>query len=326
MRIVKIIAAFALALLVVFTAAVRLPLPDRTSPNSEGDPPPAAISRLYREADAIALCVCLHSSASAEETGTSRFLVRRVLDGAIEAGDILELPTAVEPGRMYLIYISEGEEGESSLCVEPIPVENEESFVFENEVCSIASVENDIERQRRIITVPAQSFYYGTLEGLAEACDEIIVGKVISVSEPTMTECRSESKGESTYSTMEQVFLRIRVENGLFGGLRYGDKLDVVMTPYSVASVIKATDLTPKTVDPPPASYPKVGTSYIFFLLRSDDKKSSLYFTVNPYEGSVLLIGNSVHHAHYNEAFREINDLRRFSADLKKALYGEGEE
>ena len=46
---------------------------------------------------------------------------------------------------------------------------------------------------------------------------------------------------------------------------------------------------------------------------------------MNPYEGSVLLIGNTVYHAHYNEAFREINDLRRFSADLKTALYGEEE-
>lgn len=322
----KRILLLALAALILFAAAVRLPLPDTRRSGTEEDPPPAAISRLYREADAIVICVCLRANAAQGETGPSRFLIRRVLDGAAEEGEILDLPAAAETGREYLVYMGEGETGEVELCAEPILVE-EGAIGFEGETCSIASIMNDIDRQRRILTVPAQSFYYGSLPELAAACDEIIVGKVISVSEPTETECRSESKGESTFSTVEQVFIRVRVENGLFGGLRYGDKLNVVLTPYFAASVIKAADLNPKTVDPPPASYPKVGASYIFFLVRSEDKKSDRYFTVNPYEGCVLLIGNNVFHAYYNEAFREINDLRRFSDDLKKALYGaEGEE
>lgn len=324
MRLAKRILALLLMALAVFIVCVDLPLPDLSARGTGEEPPPAAISRLYRESDVIAIGVCLHRSDANEALEPSRFMIRRVLDGAAEEGAIMELNAAAEPGSLYLLYMDEGEQGEKELLSEPIPVEGE-SALFENELVSIASIENDIERQRRIITVPAQSFYYGNLKELASACDEIIVGKVVSVSEPTMTECRAESKGESTYFTVEQVFLRVRVQNGLFGSLRYGEKLDVVLTPYSAASVISATDLTPKTVDPPPASYPKEGSSCIFFLIRSLDKKSSLYFTVNPYEGSVLLIGNTVYHAHYNEAFREINDLRRFSADLKTALYGEEE-
>lgn len=135
-----------------------------------------------------------------------------------------------------------------------------------------------------------------------------------------MTVCRSTGNGESTVNTLEQVFVRARVENPLFSGFKSGNKVDIVIEPHDVKPVINATDLTQKKVNTPPESTPTVGKVYIFFLVKSDDAKNNRFFTVNPYEGYVLLIGDSIIHPYYNNAFQQINDLGRFSELLRKAL------
>jgi hypothetical protein len=314
----KRILAVILLALIIAAAAVRFPAAE-SEPNGAEEIPPASVSRLYREADRILLAACTRTTEEDDGSFKSRFLVKEALEGSARLNEFITLPVSALSGEMYLLYLKAGDNGETLVSSEPFMVKDG-AVICENETCSIESVRKDIERQRRILTVPAQSLFYGDIASLAEACDEIVVARVLSVDGPTETVCRAESKGESTISTLEQVFLRIKVENGLFGELRYGDKLSVVLSPYYTRPVINAATLTPKTVDPPPASNPKAGSVYIFFLIKSEDSKSDYYFTVNPYEGYVLLIGNDISHPYYNEAFREVHDIKRFSELLRAAM------
>lgn len=323
MRALKRIAAVLMLLLILFAVSVGLPLPDDRSDPNETELPPASVSLLYRDAEKIVISTCMRTANPDAGRPLATFRVDEVLDGAAEAGSTFDIAAEAQLGGRYLFYLAPGEEdGEDYRIMtgQPVPV-NGGTAEFENAVCSIESIKRDIEEQRKILTVPSQSFFYGEFSALANACDEIVAARVLSVSEPTDIPCRSVGGGESTFSTQKQVFIRIKVENGFFGGLRYGDKLDVVLSPYNGRPVINATDLTPKIVDAHSAHGPKAGSRYVFFLLRSEDVKSDYYFMVNPYEGYVALSGNAISHPYYNEAFSEINDLRVFSDRLRDALF-----
>ena len=317
MKTLKRVLAALVALAVLTAAFVRFPLPDRIAAARQETPPPAALSRLYRESDMILIATCMRTAVSAEGVSTSRFRADSVLDGQFAAGDMLSLTAEATPGAQYLLYVAKPEQGGENprayelLTEAPLPVEGG-SVLYGGELWGVTGIVEDIERQHSILTVPSQSVFYESIDELRAACDEIVIGRVVRASEPTPTLCRSAENGESTLSTIEQVFLTVKVENGLNGGLAYGEKLNVVIEPYNSRPVINAVDLKPKTVKAPPESVPQEGSVYIFFLCRSEDKKSSYYFTVNPYEGCVRLIGNSIIHPYYNKVFTATNDLKRF--------------
>lgn len=323
----KRIFAAVLAAAVIFVAAVRLPLPDRRAADRAEETPPAALSRLFREADHIILCTCVSAEGADTETPTSRFRAEEFLEGEDKILYLFYLPVAAVKAKRFLVYLEDtvkedGSSGIKLMTDAPLPVENGR-VEFEDSVCSVESIRRDIERQRKILTVPAQSFYYSGLEGLARACDEIVIGRVLTVGEPTVTPCRSVEKGEVTLFNQEQVFADIKVENGFYGSMRYGDRISVVVSPYDARPVINANDLSPRVFDSLPAASPKAGNVYLFFLIKSEDEKSLYYFTVNPYEGFVRVIGNNVVSPYYNEALSDIGDLRVFAEKLRAILNDE---
>ena len=321
MRVLKRIFIGLLAAAMLLGIALYLPLPDRPNEAKREDPPVAAISIMYRDAELVLLAGCMRITQNDEGLPFARFTVDEVLAGHAEEGEVLSIPMSAEPGKQYLLYLKKDAESGAYMPVSESTVTVEDGMAYlEGRSCTLESIRDDMERQKRILTVPAQKFFYNELPSLIEACDEIVVAKVLSVSEPTATVCRSGRKGESIVNTLEQVFMRVRIENGLYGSFRSGDKLSVVLEPYYVRPVINATDLSVKTVEAPPESLPQVGRTYIFFLLRSDDVKSDIYFTVNPYEGYVLLIGNTVRRPYYNSAMGEINDLRMFAERLREIM------
>ena len=317
MKAVRISLLALLALAVLFAVSVSLPL---SGAEEDPDPaPPASVSTLYREADRVLVATCMRETAKEDGSFVSRFRVNSVFDGAASEGDNVSLECEAVIGRTYLLYLRNGDAGETLLTEAPLPVDKD-SVTIDGETVSLKSIEQDIARQRKILVIPSGSYYYGSLETLAAECDDIVVARVLSVSDPTETVCRSVTKGESTSSTMNIVFVRIRVENGFYGGLVYGNKLEVAIMPYNAIPVLNSTDLSPMTADAPPVLTPEVGSTYIFFLVRSEDRKELRFFPVNPYEGCVLLVGSSVIHPYYNDALKGLDDLAGFSEKLRAIM------
>ena len=322
----KIIAAV-LGLIIVFAAAVELPLPDRRASKRGEETPPAALSLLYRDAERILLCSCIRVETAEDGEPRPRFRIDEVLEGPEPDSRFFSFACAAAAGAQYLLYLKTPEPTEEEqkpspviMTGAPIPVEDGR-LIWENRAYSVDSVRRDIARQRAILTVPSQSFYYDDLDSLALACDQIVIARVLSVGDPVETVCRSVEKGESTLSTVEQIFVRIKVENGFYGGLPYGTRLTVAISPDYSRPVINATDLTPVSFPTGPTARPTPGSVYIFFLLENEDPRSEVYFPVNPYEGCVLLLENNIIHSYYNNAFLDIYDLKLFSRRLQEIFF-----
>ncbi len=317
----KILAAL-LAAAVIFIAAVDLSLPERRLVPKRSAPPPAAVSMMYREADIIILANCTRVSHPDGGAVRARFTVESSPQGNAAKGTAFSLNTEAAAGQRYLLYLnkleSSGAEPAYELIEGGIMPVTDGVVVFSGEKFTLESVLADIKRQQSILTVPAAEFYYNDFDSLVDACDEIIVGRVLKVSEPQSTVCRSSLKGESTLNTLDEIFMEVRIENPLYTDLAAGETISVVLEPYYVRPVTNAQDLSTKKVPVPPEGTPEAGEVYVFFLMRSADKKSGMYFTVNPYQGYVLLVGNTMIHPYYNEAFERINDLRRFAALLRE--------
>lgn len=312
MKIVKTV--FLVFLLALLFVSVSISIPQRDS----GDEavPPASMSLLYRESEKILVATCMRQIKGENGEIISRFRVDEVIDGSSNEGDLLSVTVEASPEKQYLLYLTEHVNGEvteySILTQHPISV-SEGSFIYEGVKLTVEALSKDIERQRKIITIPSQIYFYNSLDSLREACDEILIGRVISVSEPTETVCRSEMKGESIISTNNMVFVRVLVENDFSGNYFYGNVITVVLPPHNLIPILNETDLSPMTGDAPRFISPSSGKSYIFFLIKSDDKKRSDYFTVNPYEGYSLLLKNSIASPYYNEAMRGISNIVDFS-------------
>lgn len=321
----RLIAAL-LCCIILFFAAVRLPVPEKNRIVEDEELPPASISRLYRDAGSIILCECVYVLPEGESFSGSLYIIKEVIDGSVEKDRLIRLPIEAQPGTEYLLYLYQEGDTVKLMTEQPIPVVDG-MVTLENESCSYQSVVRDIERQKKILTIPSQSFYYGEFEALVAACDEIAACRVLSISDPTETVCRSGDKGESTLSTMNQVFVTLKVETGYSGRLVRGDSIEAALSPLDAVPIINARDLSPKNAEVPEQHWLESGGTYIFFLLRSTDQKSAYYFLVNPFEGYVPVRGGKLTPPEYNESFAGIKELGEFNKKLREVFEsGEAEE
>lgn len=324
MKTVKYFLFALLAIAVFLTAAVDTSLRSAAEDKNASASPPSSMSVLYREAKGILLATCMRISADHLERTVSRFHIDRVLEGNYNEGDTVSVIADSVAGQKYILYITDSsspDQQELSLITEtPIPVSESGFISYDGASFSLESLSADIERQKRILTIPSSYYYYSSFETLASACDEIIIGRVVNVSEPVDTLCRSGINGESTLSTLSIITVTVKVENGFYGSLSYGERLSLALSPQNSISIINAADLNPMTAEAPSFITPLQGNTYIFFLKKSEDLKRKDYFTVNPYEGSVLLIGDNMIHPFYNEALSGINSLQAFSKRMNEVF------
>lgn len=315
-----------LFVIILFFSSVLIPLPKKSEKKMPSfSLPPASLSVLYREADAIVIASCIHKNLDENGKNVSRFSVIESIDGKLKEGDTFSLYSDASTALDYLLYLAETNEydqsGYSLLTSSPIPV-NEGLASYEGTVFSLENVIDDIENQRMKVTVPSKVYYYGSIASLASSCDEIVIGKVLGHSEKIPTYCRSETKDEVVMSTLDMVFLNVVVENCFSGDLSYGDCIRIIFPPHDSIPVIKETDLRSMTAEAPAFLIPETGMNCIFFLNKSQDKKSSDYFTVNSYEGYCLLIGDGIICPSYNQAMKDVEDLNEFSEILSMIKEG----
>lgn len=281
---------------------------------------PASLSKLFRDADLIAVATCLLNTLSADDDIPTGFRIDRTVYGRASSGEVIKVDASADAGRKYLLYLKKSDPSDtvySVLTQDPIPF-TDNAATYESVSFPIESILKDIERQEKILTIPSKFYYYDDFHALITSCDEVILGRVISVSKPTATLCRSEAKGETTQSSMNMVFVRIKVENSFSDSFEYGDFIKMVLAPYNSIPIINDTDLTPITSSSPYFNVPSVGNTYVFFLIKGEDKKRDDYFTVNPYEGYVLILKNEIIRPYYNYALKNISDLDTLSMMMKQ--------
>lgn len=286
-----------------------------------------SMRRSYRDASCVVLATCLSSYKTPGGSENSLFKVDTVYDGDLSEGKLINISAYAVEGQSYLLYLREGgganyaedEASFSSVTEGLIPVRDGVAELGGTEY-SLSSIIADLEEQRSVIWVPAQSYYYNNAEELISACDDIVICRVTAVTSPTPMLCRSEERGESVTSTIEQTFVTLKVENSFGGIYSYGDKLTVALAPTHAQSVINATDLAAVSFDASP-DMPKAGQEYVFFLLRSADAKSELHFAVNPYQGFIRLNGDALGVRGYNTALAGYPTLGSF-AELINEIKG----
>lgn len=287
----------------------------------------ASMHRSYREASDIVLATCSLNYTSASGQEVSRFTVSSVYAGGMAAGDTFTLSCDASVGVSYLLYLGRGggadyaedESGFVSVSEELITVEGDTARCA-GVSYSLSSIIEDFDEQRSVLTVPAQSFYYGDLASLAAACDDVALCRVISVDGPYATQCRSDVKGESISSTSNIIYVTLQTENSFGGRHSYGDIIKVAIAPARTQSVINEEDLSSVTYSSP-VKLPAVGGHYVFFLAHSSDAKSDYHFAVNPYQGYVELVEDSIVRPYYNTALDGVYTLEALAARLSE-LFG----
>lgn len=326
MRLLKRLLAFAVTMFAAFglaLAALTVTEQDGAAASVERTEVPS-MRRSYREASDVVLATCEKSYVSSGGNAVSVFTVDIVYDGELEAGQTVTVCASAAEGGSYLLYLkrnggadyAEDEERYASVTDELIPVRDGYAELG-GAYFTLESIIEDLETQRGVLTVPAQCYYYEDTDSLFGACDDMILCRVTEVSGSVPTLCRSEEKGESATVTIDCTFVTVRVENSFGGEHSYGEKLTIALLPAHARSVINATDLAAVSDMPAPAA-PSVGQEYIFFLLRSEDAKSSVHFFVNPYQGSVRLVDPDLVRCPGNAALKDIATLREFADALNK--------
>ena len=323
-RIKTLLACVLVAVMAVGVAFASVNIAAPGAAASSAAAPGMTMHRSFREASDIVLATCSAVYRSASGVQMSRFTVDTVYAGSIKPGTLISLPGKANVGESCLLYLGRGggadyaedEAGYVSVTDEFITVKDGVASCGGVNY-SLSAILEDLNEQRGVLTVPAQSFYYNDPQSLLAACDEVVIGMVVSVEGPVPTQTRSDEKGESVISTTEQTFVTVKVENGMGGMHAYGDTLRIALSPAKSQSVINATDLTSVSFTAP-LLMPKAGEHYVFMLLRSTDSKSDCLFAVNPYQGYVMLVGDSLANPYYNTAFRELGSINELAAVMNE--------
>ncbi len=323
----RVLLVLLVSAIVLCAAAVYIPdvISSRVS-SAEGSHTLALLRGCYRDSSEVVFATCVVSFTSTNGGSTSRFTVDEVLGGDLVVGQTVSVSESASVGKSYLLYLKNGggadyaeDESGFATVTDGLVAVSGSNAVYGGESVSLEALTSDISEQSTVLTVPAQSFNYDSLDTLAAAADEIFIGTVVSVSSPEHTLCRSYEKGESVLNTLDVTYVTIRVVNGMGSTLSRGDTVTLALIASRVHSVISATDLTSVSFRSP-ILQPAEGSSYVFFLEHSADEKSDVFFTVNPYEGYVRLEGNSLIRPYYNAAMKGMYDLRAFVLYLNELL------
>lgn len=317
----------ALSLIFLFSGVqFRDPAAVISSDLSGVEPAVYSLRSNFNDAANIVDAECMETYINEDGAETTSFLVVAVYAGSLEAGDRINCPCIAESGKRYLLYLdgggdinhSEGTVGYTLICDAPFLIDGDSIILSDGRMMPLELVRGDMQTQAQVVTFPAQSQYYPSFEGLAAACDEILIARVDSVEKHREMLCRSSEKGEVVENELEATQLVLSVLNGLGGSFSTDSRLTLVIPPARQHSIVDAESL--KAVNLFIKNEFKEGDICIFFLVRSPDAKSDQYFFVNPAQGYLRLDGDTVTRCYANHACSDIHTLMDFINRLNPLL------
>lgn len=283
----------------------------------------------YRNASLVVSGVCKQSHVNANGDSCYDLSIDRVLAGDASSGDVIHCTSPMTEGESYLLYLQAGEDvahtedmlGYTLVSGEPLAL-SKGKVVYDGQAVDLDALLADMALLDAMISAPSASFYYDDLAALAQAADDIFIGRVDRVPPLQDTQFRSQNNGAIVEHTIPAAVAQVTAFGGIKGALKYGDQLQLVYAPAMNADVVNAATLAAEPYTTAQAPKLEPGGIYLFFLLKGPDAKQSYAFLVNPMQGFVQVEGDELAAPAGNRAFQNVRSLDAAVTAIRLALNG----
>ena len=275
----------------------------------------SALRGYYRSAQLIATGVCTRTYYGEDGAILSDFRISEVLAGRGEPGDVICCQTeAMTLGVSYLGDFSYAQANAArAVPLAACPLNTGAGDIeYDDVTLSLSTIREDMALLQNVIIAPPDTWYYGNIAQLMEACGEVFIGRVRAVPALTDTEFREESGSATIEHTMPASIVPVTVYGSIKGALGYGDEVSFVNVPAHAADMLDAATLTAVRLDTAALPALRAGDFCIFFLLRGPDAKQESYFCVNPLQGFLPLEKDILRVPEGNGAFSDCATLLDF--------------
>ncbi len=314
-------------------SAVFLALSACAVPTGTGTSDEKALSelqRIYKNAALVVTGRCVQQHINTEGSTCYDLAVEEVIAGSTAPESLIHCTTGqMEEGGRYLLYLAEGEDmfytedtnRYELLCESPLAVSDGGTVRYAGAELSLSELRQDIKRMDAVITAPATFYYYKSVAELADAADEIFIGRVMSLSEERDHAFRAQTDGTVVENTLPASLVKVEAYGSLKGALNYGDTVSLVYAPKMHASVVDAATLQPVSYSESGVPSLQEGGTYLFFLIHSPDAKQDYRFAVNPFEGfAAINTADRVRVPYVNRALSGFDRLDGLVEEIRAAL------
>ncbi|MCH5279451.1 MAG: hypothetical protein J1E60_06640 [Christensenellaceae bacterium] len=313
----------------LFIAAIML-IPSIPNSIEVDDPHPlmpedyiAELSRLktaYYDSSIIVIADCTRSYSAPSGANKSDFIIRNVFAGLASSDETIAVDCKSKVGEKRLMYLDKSTVVNN---VQNYRIVNNCSFRIDNNNLvfnedlnvPVDMIVTEILKQNQELQVPQFFMYYNNFASLVNGSRSVIIGRVESIGEYLDVACRSVDRGETIKRNMRIADVVVSVENALGSRYSAGTEMKIKLIEDASSYVIGSHDLAPVPKGEIEELFP--GKYYIIFLLESEDKKESCFFTVNPYQGFVPIgEGNTISSS--DNAMFGIETVNEFITKLDK--------
>ncbi len=282
----------------------------------------------YRNASLIVSGLCKGSHVDANGDTCYDLSVSEVYAGQAGIGDTIHCTYgAMNEGESYLLFLGQGDDvnhaedttGYKLLSDAPLPIKDSE-VIWGGRRLPLNTLKQEITQLDSIISAPAPVYYYDTLSELADAADEIFIGRVDQL--PDMTSQAFSIRNGGTVEKIQCNSSAVTVEayGSIKGSLEYGQRITLIHCPERVSGMLDSSTLQHTQFTESQAPRLQKGGLYVFFLSSGPDSKQNNYFSINPIQGFIPLSGDSLFVCDANEPLEAFNKLSPLVQALQSAM------
>ncbi len=322
---IKILSAACIVVLLTSACAVPAGV---SQPSNENEQALVSIRQSYRNASLVVRGVCVSTHVDYNGAVCADVEISEVIAGDGKAGNTVHCTSgSLKEGGAYLLFLGTNEDvhyAEDEVSYSVIDADAVDtkgsSVVIKDTGMTLTEVRKELKKLDAVISAPASSYYYAALAELAEAADEIFIGKVEDEPDFLTTAFRSQEGGGTVEQQLPADIVRVTAYGAIKGAFKYGDKVDLVYAPAMSADVVDFATLTTTTYAENAVPKLKGGGVYMFFLIHGPDPKQSYLFPINPFQGYVRVENDDLAVSFVNTAILPYTTLTPLVKDIRLIL------
>lgn len=270
----------------------------------------------YRNANLIISGVCKGSHIDADGATCYDLSVTKIYAGNASLGDTIHCTKGeMTEGESYILFLGQDEDvhfaedttGYTLLSSSPLPIVDSE-VIWDGKRLSLDTLQQEIDQLSSVISAPAV-YYYDTLSALAEATDEIFIGRVEYLPDMANKTFSIRNGGAVEKLQCNTSSVVIEAYGSIKGSLDYGQRITMIHCPERVSGMLDAATLQHTEITASQAPRLQEGSVYLFFLCHGPDAKQNYWFPVNPVQGFVPLSGDMLFVCNANKPLLPFNKL-----------------